>query len=287
MGDIERVMTSVADEKEIMHPTVKTVSLEALICDTSGYGSQRHQYLVKEIPVTIFLNDRELVTLLCTGHHLDELAVGFLRAEGFLESRKDLESLQIDEDAGAVRIASSLDTSLVGQLWQKRTITSGCGKGTVFYHAIDALLATPVSSGVRITPAQVWYRMQELHRLSQTYRDTHGVHNTALATPEQILLFRDDIGRHNAVDMIIGHAFLHDLRLDDKALITTGRLTSEILIKAAKVGLPVIISRNTATSLAVELAAALNVTLIGYVRNGKSTVYSGLDRVACSVSAEG
>jgi FdhD protein len=287
MGDFERVMISVADEKEMMLPTDKTVSLEALICDASGHGNLRHQYLVKEVPVTIFVNDRELVTLLCTGHHLDELAVGFLRAEGFLESRKDLESLRIDEDTGAVRIASSLDASLVEHLWQKRTITSGCGKGTVFYHAIDALLATPVSSDVHITPAQVWERMQDLHRLSQTYRDTHGVHNTALATPEQILLFRDDIGRHNAVDMIIGHAFLHDLRLDDKALITTGRLTSEILIKAAKVGLPVIISRNTATSLAVELAAALNVTLIGYVRNGKSTVYSGLDRVACSVSGEG
>jgi FdhD protein len=94
------------------------------------------------------------------------------------------------------------------------------------------------------------------------------------------MLFRDDIGRHNAVDMIIGYSFLHDVSLTDKMLITTGRLTSELLIKAAKVGLPVLVSRNTATSLAVELATALNITLIGYVRNGKSTVYSGQHRVA-------
>jgi FdhD protein len=279
-------MASVADQTEMIPSSEKTVSREALICDAGGPGKRRRQYLVKEVPVTIFLNDRELVTLLCTGHHLDELAVGFLRAEGFLQSKADLESLQIDADAGTAKIASRLDASLVERLWQKRTITSGCGKGTLFYHSIDALLASPVASDLRITPGQIWERMQDLHHLSQTYRDTHGVHNTALASPAEILLFRDDIGRHNAVDMIIGHAFLNDLRLDDKVLITTGRLTSEILIKAAKVGLPLLISRNTATSLAVELATALNITLVGYVRNGKSTVYSGLDRITCSASNE-
>jgi FdhD protein len=279
-------MTSALDREAMELPGAKTVSMEALICTSGGPGSRRQQHLVKEVPVTIFLNDRELVTLLCTGHHLDELAVGFLRAEGFLESKDDLESLQIDVDVGTVRIASRLDASLVERLWQKRTITSGCGKGTLFYHSIDALLATPVSSDLRITPGEIWERMQDLHHLSQTYRDTHGVHNTALASPVEILLFRDDIGRHNAVDMIIGHAFLNDLRLDDKVLITTGRLTSEILIKAAKVGLPLLISRNTATSLAVELATALNITLVGYVRNGKCTVYSGLDRVSGSAKDE-
>jgi FdhD protein len=279
-------MVTATDQEDRMIPTDKTVFLQALICDAAGHGDLRPQHLVKEIPVTIFFNDRELVTLLCTGHYLDELAAGFLHAEGFLSSKEDLKALEIDANAGTVKVVSSLDASLVERLWQKRTITSGCGKGTVFYHAIDALLATPVSSDLRITPAQIWERMQDLHRLSQTYRDTHGVHNTALASPGEILLFRDDIGRHNAVDMIIGHAFLHGLSLHNKALITTGRLTSEILIKAAKVGLPVLISRNTATSLAVELATQLKITLIGYVRNGKSTVYSGAERVTCSAPGE-
>jgi FdhD protein len=285
-GEFHRDMGTVMDQGDHMPPADKTVFLEALICDAGGHASLRPQHLVKEIPVTIYFNDRELVTLLCTGHHLDELAAGFLRAEGFLDSKEDLEALEIDANAGTVKVVSPLDASLVERLWQKRTITSGCGKGTVFYHAIDALLATPVTSDLRITPAQVWERMQDLHRMSQTYRDTHGVHNTALASPGEILLFRDDIGRHNAVDMIIGHAFLHDLSLHDKVLITTGRLTSEILIKAAKVGLPVLISRNTATSLAVELATQLNVTLIGYVRNGKCTVYSGIDRVTCAAPCQ-
>jgi FdhD protein len=262
--------------------TESTVSITALICEADGQAQMRPQHLIREMPVTIFVNGQELVTLLCTGHHLNELAVGFLRAEGFLESPEDLQHLKTDADAGTVRVISRQDTSLLGKLWNKRTITSGCGKGTLFYHAVDALLAEPLTSDLHIAPAQIWQRMQDLSSLSQTYRHTHGVHNTALADPDSILLFRDDIGRHNAVDMIIGYSFLHDLPLTDKILITTGRLTSEILIKAAKVGLPVLVSRNTATSLAVELATALNITLIGYVRNGKSTVYSGHHRVTCT-----
>jgi FdhD protein len=171
------------------------------------------------------------------------------------------------------------ESILADRLWMKRTITSGCGKGSVFYYALDALMSRPSESTLRITPAQVWERVEELSRLSETYRRTHGVHNTALAAPEEVLLFRDDIGRHNAVDMIVGHAFLHNLSLDDKMLITTGRLTSEILIKAAKVGIPVLASRNTATTLAIELAKSLNITLIGYARAGKFTVYSGEERI--------
>jgi FdhD protein len=278
-------MSRLLDQEGMELQTENTVSIDALICEAGGQVQMRPQHLIREIPVTIFVNGQELVTLLCTGHHLDELAVGFLRAEGFLESSEDLLHLETDADAGTVRIVSRHDTSLMEKLWNKRTITSGCGKGTLFYHAVDALLAQPLTSDLRIGPAQIWERMQDLNRLSQTYRYTHGVHNTALADPDGILLFRDDIGRHNAVDMIVGYSFLHDLSLIDKILITTGRLTSELLIKAAKVGLPVLVSRNTATSLAVELATALNITLIGYVRNGKSTVYSGHQRVACTSSA--
>ena len=262
----------------------KAVSVDAVICDQGGHGVAQAQWLIKEHPVTLYLNDHELVTLLCTGHHLDELAVGFLKAEGFLEGREDLEDLRVDQEAGRVDVKSRLDTSLVERLWQKRTVTSGCGKGTVFYHALDSLLSQPVVSALQLTPAQVWNRMQDLHHLSSTYRTTHGVHNTALASSDEIVLFRDDIGRHNAVDMIIGHSFLHHLPLADKLLITTGRLTSEILIKSAKVGIPILVSRNTATTLAVDLAKSLNITLIGYVRAGKCTVYSGAERVVCSVS---
>jgi FdhD protein len=129
--------------------------------------------------------------------------------------------------------------------------------------------------------------VEDLHHQSETYRRTHGVHNTALAEPGRIVLFRSDIGRHNAVDMVVGHGFLNGIPFGEKLLLTTGRLTSEILIKCAKVGIAVLVSRNTATTLAVELAKALNITLIGYVRGGKFTVYSGNERIAESSETSG
>jgi FdhD protein len=259
--------------------------VSAWVCDKGGSGTQRSLWVVKEQPVTLYLNGQELVTLLCLGQHLDELAVGFLHGEGFLERLGDMERLEVDVEKGRVDVTTRAHPYLADRLWSKRTITSGCGKGSVFYSALDALLAKPVEGTIRLSPLQVWERVEELNRLSQTYRRTHGVHNTALAEPDGIILFRDDIGRHNAVDMIIGYAFLHGISLQDKILITTGRLTSEILIKTAKVGIPVLISRNTATILAIELAGTLNVTLIGYARAGKCTVYTRQERIICDRKA--
>ncbi|MEW6666252.1 MAG: formate dehydrogenase accessory sulfurtransferase FdhD [Thermodesulfobacteriota bacterium] len=257
----------------------KVSSVWASVYDKTGEKSRRTQWVIKEQPVSLVLNGRELVTLLCAGHHLDELAAGFLHGEGFLQRPEDLTRLEVDAAAGKVEVEVSADASLANELWMKRTITSGCGKGSLFYYALDALLSKPVESALRITPAQVQGRVEDLNRLSETYRRTHGVHNTALATPQEIILFRDDIGRHNAVDMIVGHSFLNSVSLGDKLLITTGRLTSEILIKAAKVGIPVLVSRNTATTLAIQLALSLKITLIGYARAGKFTVYSGEERI--------
>jgi len=256
----------------------KALPVVARIYDKTGFV-ERDQWVIKEQPVTLYLNQREVVTLLCAGHHLDELAVGFFHGEGFLKSRADLQNVHIDGSTGKVEVTVGGDSALVESLWQKRTVTSGCGKGSLFYYSIDALLSKPVVSSLTFSPQTVRERVEDLNHLSETYRRTHGVHNTALASPDRIVLFRDDIGRHNAVDMIVGHAFLHHIDLHDMLLITTGRLTSEILIKAAKVGIPVLISRNTATSLAVELAKSLNITLIGYVRAGRFTVYSGSQRI--------
>lgn len=257
----------------------KVSSVTAWVYGRSGVGEERLQPVIKEQPVTLFLNGQEMVTLLCAGHHLDELALGFLHAEGFLKKPEDLLELKVDETSGRVDVKTGTETPLANQLWMKRTITSGCGKGSIFYFALDALMSKPIESGLQLTPRQIVDRVEDLNRLSETYRKTHGVHNTILATPDEVLLFRDDIGRHNAVDMVVGHLFMHGIPLEDKMLITTGRLTSEILIKTAKVKIPVLISRNTATSLAIEVARALNITLIGYARAGKFIVYSGAERI--------
>ena len=261
-------------------PEEKVCEVATWVYDRKGLGVERSQWLIKEQAVTLYLNGREVVTLLCAGHHLGELAAGFFFAEGFLQTPADVESLEVNEAEGKVNMTVRSDVSLTERLWQKRTVTSGCGKGSLFYYSLDALMSRPVSAGtVSLSVNQILDRVEDLNRLSKTYRRTHGVHNTAVADGDRIVLFRDDIGRHNAVDMIVGHFFLNHLSLEDKFLITTGRLTSEILIKAARIRIPVLVSRNTATSLAVELAKSLNITLIGYARAGKFTVYSGAERI--------
>lgn len=266
------------------HPTEsssseKVGSIPVSVFDREGNRIDRPQWVINEQPVTLVLNGREMVTLLCAGHHLEELAVGFFHSDGFIGKLEDLERVSVDEAAGKVEVVTRKSVPLAERLWEKRTVTSGCGKGSMFYYSLDALLSKPVEGGPTATPAKILERVEDLNRLSDTYRHTHGVHNTALATKDEVLLFRDDIGRHNAVDMIVGHVFLQGISLKDKMLITTGRLTSEMLIKAAKVGIPILVSRNTATTLAVELATSMNITLIGYARAGKFIVYAGKDRI--------
>jgi len=279
-GERCRVTQDFAEVDERESQAAEGVSAVATwLYDRSGLIAARPQWVIQEKPVTLHVNGREVLTLLCAGHHLEEMAAGFCHAEGFLRKREDLISIEVDGGAGAVHVQTRHEAALAEKLREKRTVTSGCGKGSLFYYSLDALLSRPVVSDLRLAPEQILSRVEDLHRRSETYRRTHGVHNTALAEPGRIVLFRSDIGRHNAVDMIVGHGFLRGIAFGDKLLLTTGRLTSEILIKCAKVGIAVLVSRNTATTLAIELAKALNITLIGYVRGGKFTVYSGKERL--------
>ena len=237
--------------------------------------------VVREVPLTISVNGTELNTLVTTGDANREHSLGFLMSEGFLRKKEDLQGIRIDEETGLVDVSLTGDMEITEKLWGKRTVTSGCGKGATFYHVLDSLLANPITSRLSVTPDQIRTLMKELQRMSELYRETGGVHNSALADREKILVFRDDIGRHNAVDKIHGACFLENIPLNDKLLLTTGRLSSEIVIKVAKMGVPVLVSRSAPTTLALDLAGRVGLTLAGYVRGGRMTVYTGKERVEC------
>jgi FdhD protein len=262
---------------ETKHPA-KTDSLakEVEVLRITKDRSRRTQVaVVREIPLTIFLNDREIVTLLCTGAHAESLAVGFLKSEGLLQERSKLKSVEVEADRQTVRVFTSESIALAEELFGKRTLTSGCGKGTIFYNVLDSLQSKPIKNSVTINADQIRHLMRELQNRSELYRRSRGVHNCGLANTERILIFRADIGRHNAVDMILGECFLREVSTNDKILLTTGRITSEILIKAAKMQIPMLISRSAATSLSLDLAHNLNMTVIGYVRGGSIVAYTG------------
>lgn len=244
-------------------------------------GSRREAEVpvVKEVPVTIYLNGKEIITLLACDDALEYLAAGFLKSEGLLDRREEIRSLTVDETRTSVRIDADRPYPLTEKLFEKRTVTSGCGKGTTFYHALDALQVKPVPDGPVVSPGQVRSLMTMLHTRSELYRTAGGVHNAALCDPEGIVIFRDDIGRHNAIDKIHGECFLENVPTAGRLLLTTGRVSSEILIKAGKLGVPILVSRSGPTSLALELAERTGITVIGRLIGGRMSVYSRPERL--------
>ena len=235
--------------------------------------------VVREIPVTLRLNGREIITLLASDDALDFLAAGFLKAEGFVSSREDLVAITVAPQGEAVDVEATGVDPLAEKLLERRTVTSGCGKGTTFTHAVDALQARQAPVGPQVSAGQIRQLMHGLLRGSALYREAGGVHSAALATAGEIVLFRDDIGRHNAVDKIHGECFLRDIPVADKLLLTTGRISSEILVKAAKLGVAILVSRSSPTDLALELAERTGITVVGQVRGGGLTIYTGEERV--------
>ncbi|MDI6792648.1 MAG: formate dehydrogenase accessory sulfurtransferase FdhD [bacterium] len=236
--------------------------------------------VVAEIPLTIMLGEKQLVTLLCTPEFLEEMVVGFLVSEGFLKDRGKLKGITIDEDKGIAAVEIKDVPPLTESLFSKRTISSGCGQGTIFYYPLDALACDKVSSEVKINRDIIAKWMSELKERSILYQSTGGAHTCALChSKEGIVILTEDIGRHNALDKIIGYAFLNNIPFEDKVVITSGRISSEILLKAAKQGLPVIISRGAPTNLAVEIAGKLGITVIGFARGRRMNVYSHSERV--------
>ncbi len=227
-----------------------------------------------EAPVTIYLNGSELVTLLCTPEKLEFLALGFLRSEGLLSGMADLESIRIREEEGLIEVDLKKGAGLAEKLYGKRTVTSGCGKGTVFFSALDSLRSSPLTGELKISAETVVGLMSSLQDKAELYKATGGVHSAALADREKLLYFCEDIGRHNAIDKIVGQCLCEDISTEDKIIVSSGRLSSEILLKAAKLKIQLLISRAAPTSLCIELAKNLNITLVGFARGKRLNIYS-------------
>jgi FdhD protein len=241
--------------------------------------SSTDDVVVREFPLTIVLNNEELVTLLCSPKNLDYLAVGFLSSEGLLKGKDDIKKITVDDRRGVVRVETEAENKQAGELLFKRIITSGCGRGASFYSTADVGGQVKVESQVRILALQVLELAREFQRHSETYKATHGVHSAALCDTKNILIFSEDIGRHNAIDKIFGECILKDIPTDDHMILTSGRVTSEILLKVAKRNIPLLVSKSAPTDLGVKLANDLGITLIGFVRGKRMNVYSNDWRV--------
>lgn len=257
----------------------ETLASVPIVKISKGERVETPDQVVKEYCLTIYLNDTELVTLLCTPQKLDYLTVGFLASEGLLEKPSDLTSLRLDQEKGIVYVKSEAVSSLASTFFEKRTITSGCGKGTIFYNVIDSLKAQKIESAMKIESAQVLELMKELHKRAELFQLTGGVHSCALASVEALQIVTEDVGRHNAIDKIFGECLMKDIPLSDKIILSSGRISSEIVLKVAKRGVPFIVSRAAPTTLAIQVAEELGITLIGFVRGSRMNIYAHTERV--------
>jgi len=235
--------------------------------------SSLEEVVAREFPVTIILNDQELVTLLCSPNNLKYLVVGFLSSEGLLKSKDEIKKIVADNQRGIIRLDTVEAKGFDQDALFKRLITSGCGRGASFYSAADAT-SQKVESQMEISADEVFALANEFQHGSEVYLATHGVHSAALCDRKSILVFSEDIGRHNAIDKIFGKCLLEDIPTDDRVIITSGRISSEILHKVAKRGIPIIISIATPTNMGVRIADNLGITLIGFVRGKKMNVYT-------------
>lgn len=237
--------------------------------------------IVTEYPLTIFLNDEEFATIVCTPADLEEMVIGFLAAEGAIKGYEEIKQLTIDETQGFAYVDLHKETILSQSFYSKRRITSCCGKSRQsFYFFSDARTAKPVDSTTTVTPDQCMRLMKELQASSEIHRQTGGVHNAALCTSDEVLLQFSDIGRHNALDKIYGKCLRENISTSDKILVFSGRISSEVLLKAAKIGAGIILSKSAPTDLALQLADELQITAVGFVRNEKMNVYTQAQRIA-------
>ncbi len=232
-----------------------------------------------EYPLTLYLNGEEWLTLMCSPDSLDYLVYGFLKSEGLIKSREDLTALTLDLEKGHGWITLKDLNPLSQQLHGKRAQTSGCAKGVTFYQALDTLTLKPADSDLQIRFSTLAGLMTDFNGASPVFKATGGVHSCAICSHEGILLLQEDIGRHNALDKLVGEALMTGLPLADKILLTSGRVSSEILLKSARVGLSVVVSRSAPTDLAVRQAQRLDITLVGFLRGSRCNIYAGENRI--------
>jgi len=230
--------------------------------------------LAREIPYTLFVNDREVLSIAVLPTHLDELFMGFLVSEGVLESSREVEDCFVDHGNRIVRTYLDVPADRIARLEGKGMLTSGCAGGLVFSVQSASEMPHKDFESIQVSCDDVMQRMKELDTYNGTYRVTRGVHAASVCTRHETLVIREDLGRHNAVDKIVGHCFLDGLATRDKLLLSTGRITSEVLTKTARGGFPIVISRSSASAMAVIMARQFGVDVITYVRAGRFNYFS-------------
>jgi FdhD protein len=242
--------------------------------------TEQEDEVVTEYALTLFINDEEFSTIVCSPVHMEELIVGFLASEGLVREISEIQEITIDEKQGFAYVTTEHEMNFNQQFYNKRYITSCCGKSRQsFYFYNDAHTAKEITVKTRISIQQIFNLLKRMQDSSVIFKSTGGVHNAALCHNDDVIFTRTDIGRHNALDKIYGYCLEHKISLEDKVIAFSGRVSSEILLKVSKIGIGIILSKSAPTALALDMADELGITIIGFIRGGTLNIYTHPERI--------
>ena len=243
------------------------------------YEKERTFPITGELPLTIYLDKKEIVTLMTLGHYPEALVIGYLRNQGIINHINQLKSVHVDWSVNSAAVTTNgLDLSKVDNKLKHKIVTSGCGQGTTFSGVMDDLKDKKIK--MKITKqSTIYHLLKLLHDKNEIYRRSGAVHGCALCDDDKILDFVEDVGRHNAVDAIAGHMWLNDISGEDKIFYTTGRLTSEMVIKVAQMNISTLLSRSGITEMGLNVAKDTQVTLLGRAKGKHFLIYNGKDNI--------
>jgi len=244
------------------------------------YGDRRSIHIPAERPLTVFVDKRELVTLMTLGARPELLVLGYLHNQRLIARVQEVESVTVDWEVGAAAVRTHHGVDDMAARTAHRVVTTGCGQGTVFGDVMSQLdtISLPDAQSARIRQSTLHRMLETMRQQDSIHRKAGSVHGCALFCGGEMQMFVEDVGRHNAIDTIAGWMALHGVAGGDKAFYTTGRLTSEMVMKAAQLGVPIIVSRNGVTAMGHELAARLGMSLFGRAANRHFLCYTGTER---------
>jgi FdhD protein len=267
-------------------PMPNSMITESCVCATHEVfaidqsGKRQAVSVVGEVPLTLKVDGSEIVRLMTLGNQPEVLALGYLRNQGFIEKIEEIASVAVDWENETVNVATRRAALISHHQAQSSipTLTSACGQGTLFDRTLDALYTYRFPK-VRIRQSILYSLLKEITRYNQIYRKAGTVHGCGLCRESKLLMFVEDVGRHNAADAIAGRMWIEGIPGEDKLLYTTGRLTSEIVLKTAQMRIPVLLSRSGITYLALEIARDLGLTVIGRAKGMRHLIYNGTENI--------
>lgn len=241
-------------------------------------GSTVTTSVTVERPLTLFLNSREIVTMMTISDYPEYLAVGYLVNQNMLHSDDEVVDIDYDDDLEVVVVRTKYETDFEDKL-QKKTLTSGCAQGTIFGDLMESFEGIKFNGSIRLRTSELYDLLKKINTAPSLYLEAGAIHGCVLCLGNQPLIYMEDVGRHNAVDKIAGYMYLNRINSEDKMFYTTGRLTSEMVIKTVQMGIPILISRSGFTAWGVDLARQAKLTLIGRARGKRFLALSGQHRI--------